>query len=227
MTDTEHSAALDKLIEYTKSNPMTLASGSPRRQELLAKMGLTFRVVKPMLDESAVKAVGPRALVKRLSLLKAREVQRRLTDIRANAEHGPGLIIAADTVVYLGGRVLGKPKDEAEARAMLRRLSGRTHQVYTGVTLLHGAYAQTLCARTAVRFNKLSARRIAKYVASGEPMDKAGAYGIQGDGRALVRSIRGSFENVMGLPVEALTSRLVEWINTQPPCGASRPIKDD
>jgi len=214
MTEAGRYAASDTLIEYMKSNPMTLASGSPRRQELLANMGLTFRVVKPMLDESAVKAIGPRALVKRLSRLKAREVQARQAEnapADTAGDMGCGLILAADTVVYLRGRILGKPSDTAQARAMLRRLSGRTHQVFTGVTLLDGAFERTFCVRTAVRFNKLTGRQIADYVATGEPMDKAGAYGIQGEGRALVARIRGSFENVMGLPVQALLSRLDEW----------------
>ena len=171
-----------------------LASASPRRRELLERVGITnFTVWAPNVDESVEPGLSPADMVEELSLRKA----------RAAAENfGPeDLIIAADTVVALDGTVLGKPRDKDGAFAMLSALSGREHRVYTGVTVLQGDRAVTQHERTAVTFRELSPAEIRGYIATGEPLDKAGAYGIQGVGALLVSGIRGDYSNVMGLPV--------------------------
>ena len=171
-----------------------LASNSPRRRELLGQMGIKdFKVSAPNVDESVEEGLSPVQVVEELSLRKARAAAKRA---------GPGdLIIAADTVVALDGAVLGKPRDEAGAFAMLSSLSGREHHVYTGVTVLRGERAVTEHEETAVTFRPLEEGEIWGYIATGEPMDKAGAYGIQGLGALLVSGIRGDSCNVVGLPV--------------------------
>lgn len=171
-----------------------LASQSPRRRELLERMGITgFQIVSPGVEEDMNQALPPAELVERLSAQKARAVLER---------EGPeGLVIAADTVVALDGAVLGKPADELDAFKMLTTLSGCRHQVYTGLTVLCGGAAITEHEATGVRFRELSAEEISAYISTGEPMDKAGAYGIQGYGALLVEGIFGDYYNVMGLPV--------------------------
>lgn len=173
---------------------LILASQSPRRRELLERMGLTgFRILAPDIDERMDRSLPPAQLVERISLEKA---------LAAQALAQPeDILIAADTVVALEGRVLGKPVDQAEAAQMLRALSGRRHQVYTGLTVLRGAARDTQHESTEVSFRPLASQEIACYVATGEPMDKAGAYGIQGYGALLVDGIWGDYYNVMGLPV--------------------------
>ena len=171
-----------------------LASNSPRRRELLERIGITdFTVAAPNVDESVEPGLSPADMVEELSLRKA----------RAAAENfGPeDLIIAADTVVALDGAVLGKPRDRDDAFAMLSALSGRENRVYTGITVLRGDKAVTQHEETAVTFRTLSPDEIRGYIATGEPLDKAGAYGIQGVGALLVSGIRGDYSNVMGLPV--------------------------
>ena len=171
-----------------------LASASPRRRELLERIGITgFTVAAPNVDESVHPGLSPADLVETLSLRKA----------RAAAENfGPDeLILAADTVVALDAAVLGKPRDEDDAFAMLSALSGREHRVCTGVTVLRNGRAVTEHEITDVAFRALSPDEIWGYIATGEPMDKAGAYGIQGVGALLVSGIRGDYSNVMGLPV--------------------------
>jgi len=177
-----------------------LASQSPRRRELLSQMGLTYRVEAADIDEHMDRALPPDALVEAISAEKAAAVAR--------IEGAGPLIIAADTVVVLDGAVLGKPRDEHDARAMLERLSGREHQVYTGFTVRQGKEILTRSERTDVRFRALSEAEIRAYAATGEPMDKAGAYGIQGLGALLVEGIRGDYFNVMGLPVCRLSLTL-------------------
>ena len=171
-----------------------LASASPRRRELLERIGITdFTVAAPNVDESVEPGLSPADMVETLSLRKA----------RAAAENfGPDdLIIAADTVVALDADVLGKPQDEDDAFSMLSALSGREHRVYTGVTVLQGDKIVTEHEETAVTFRELYPEEIRGYIAAGEPLDKAGAYGIQGVGALLVSGIRGDYSNVMGLPV--------------------------
>ena len=171
-----------------------LASQSPRRRELLERMGVgDFRIVTPDIDEQMDRELPPGELVGRISLEKALAVQ---------AQEGKGpIIIAADTVVALDGAVLGKPADELDAFKMLSTLSGCRHQVYTGLTVLQGEEQYTVSEETTVTFRELGAEEIDRYIATGEPMDKAGAYGIQGYGALLVEGIQGDYYNVMGLPV--------------------------
>lgn len=171
-----------------------LASQSPRRRELLERMGVRdFRIVTPDIDEHMDRDLPPQELVGRISLEKALAVQEQ--------EGNSAIIIAADTVVALDRAVLGKPADELEAFKMLSTLSGCRHQVYTGVTVLRGEERYTVSEETTVTFRELSAEEIDRYIATGEPMDKAGAYGIQGYGALLVEGIQGDYYNVMGLPV--------------------------
>ena len=173
---------------------IVLASRSPRRRQLLEQMGLRdFRIVCSDADETASPGLTPPALVEALSARKAAAVQ--------HAAAAGDLIIAADTVVALDGRVLGKPADGPDAFAMLSALSGRRHQVYTGLTVVCGAQRLTEHEVTAVTFRSLSSAEICAYIATGEPMDKAGAYGIQGYGALLIQGISGDYYNVMGLPV--------------------------
>ena len=180
-----------------------LASNSPRRRELLGQMGVRdFAVLAPNVDETVEDGLSPAQMVEELSLRKARAAAGR-----AGADD---LIIAADTVVALEGKVLGKPRDEEDAFAMLSALSGREHHVYTGVTLLRDGRAATGHELTAVRFRALEPQEIRGYIATGEPMDKAGAYGIQGVGALLVEGIRGDYCNVVGLPVFRLGRMLAQ-----------------
>lgn len=179
-----------------------LASNSPRRRELLAQIGIRdFQILSPDVDEAVESGLSPARMVEALSLRKARAAAGR-----AGAED---LILAADTVVALDGAVLGKPRDEAAAFAMLTSLSGREHQVYTGVTVALGDRVVTQHEQTAVAFRELQPDEILGYIATGEPMDKAGAYGVQGKGALLVERLDGDFFNVMGLPVLRL-SRMLE-----------------
>lgn len=180
---------------------MILASRSPRRRALLEQIGLKgFKVVSPDVDEHVEGNPSPAQLVEELSQRKARAV-------RAGADEND-IIIAADTVVVLDGAVLGKPEDEREAFAMLSALSGNSHRVYTGVTVIQGDHTVTEHEETRVTFRELEPEEISHYIATGEPMDKAGAYGIQGLGALLVSGIDGDYCNVMGLPVFRLGQML-------------------
>ena len=175
-----------------------LASQSPRRKELLGQMGLKgFKIIAPDVDETMEENLSPAQMVEELSLRKARAVADHVEDEEA-------LIIAADTVVVLDGGILGKPADEREAFGMLSALSGNRHRVYTGVTVLRGSRAITSHEETIVTFRELDPEEIMDYIATEEPMDKAGAYGIQGLGALLVSGIEGDYFNVMGLPVYRL-----------------------
>ena len=178
---------------------LILASASPRRRELLASLGLPFEVVPSDADETLEPLALPDA-VAALALRKARAVAAR----RA------GLIVAADTIVVIDGRALGKPAHRAEARAMLQTLRGRTHEVMTGVVVLDAASGrhatETVISR--VTMAAYSDATIDAYVAGGEPLDKAGAYAIQGAGGALVAGLKGSRSNVVGLPLETTAALL-------------------
>jgi septum formation protein len=184
---------------------LVLASRSPRRRELLASVGVQAEIRPADTDESVREGEGADGYVRRLAREKARAVP---------ASRGE-LVLAADTAVVLGTEILGKPRDEDDARRMLRALSGRTHVVATGVHGLAAAEGvareETLVVSTAVRLVTLSEERIAWYVGTGEPFDKAGAYAVQGAGGSLVRGIAGSVSNVVGLPLAetlALLGRL-------------------
>lgn len=191
---------------------MILASQSPRRIELMHEAGYDFRVIPADIDETPQVHEGPLELVARLSLDKAA--------FSASTSAYPGeLVVAADTIVAIDGEVLGKPEDEADAHRMLRELSGRTHQVATGVALIvaHATRVEpvSFVEVTDVTFFDLTDDEIDGYVKSGEPMDKAGAYGIQGvGGRMLVKKIDGDFYNVVGLPI-ARTVRAIARLETQ------------
>lgn len=181
-----------------------LASQSPRRRELLGQMGLKgFKITSPDVDEDMGENLHPSLVVEELSLRKARAV--------AAHAHEDDLIIAADTVVALEGTVLGKPADEGDAFTMLSALSGNRHYVYTGVTVLQGDKAVTQHEVTTVSFRDVEPQEIENYIATGEPMDKAGAYGIQGLGALLIDRIDGDYFNVMGLPIFRLGRILTEF----------------
>ncbi len=181
-----------------------LASGSPRRRQLLEQIGLRDFTVRPTdADESLPAGIHPGEAVERLSARKG---------MAARLQAGPeALILAADTVVALDGAILGKPGGREEAVSMLTALSGRTHQVYTGVTLIRGEEILTEHEVTAVTFRPLAAAEIDAYVQSGEPMDKAGAYGIQGLGALLAERLEGDYFNVMGLPLCRLGRMLARF----------------
>ena len=170
-----------------------LASGSPRRAELLARLGLEPAIRPADVDETPRDREEPAALVSRLAGAKA----------TAAATRGSGdeVVLAADTVVVLDGAALGKPRDRDHAAAMLRALSGRTHQVVTGVSVLRGEVAAATRVTTSVTFRKLTEAELAWYLATGEPDDKAGGYGLQGAGAVLVDRVDGSDTNVIGLPL--------------------------
>lgn len=187
-----------------------LASASPRRKELLEVMGLKFDIVVSNADESSVSADVPVGIyVQELALLKASATAKHLL------KRKKAVVISADTVVTLDGEILGKPSNEEEAERMLSRLSGRAHEVYTGYCVMRVSDGKTVCSsvRTTVMFKNLSKETIRRYIASGEPMDKAGAYGIQGLGSMLVKGIDGDYFNVVGLPVAALCDTLEEEFN--------------
>ncbi len=178
-----------------------LASSSPRRAELLKRLGVSFRVVPSLVEEAPLDAAEPRQLALRRAGAKAGKV----------AEQYPqSLVLAADTVVWLDGRVLGKPKSVPEAREMLQFLSGRQHLVFTGVALHVKASGlrQEDAVATRVQFRSLSQGEIGEYLATGEPLGKAGGYGIQGYGALLVARIEGCFYNVVGLPLARLGEML-------------------
>lgn len=183
--------------------PIFLASKSPRRREILTLMGVTFEVADSDADEN-ITASSPEALVEELSLRKAE---------LAAVPDGKAVIIGADTVVSYENSILGKPKDEEDAFRMLRLLSGRYSSVYTGVTIIVCDENRTCCTfhtRSEVLFDDLSDEEIREYIATGEPMDKAGAYGIQGRFGRHIRSLSGDYYNVMGLPMNDLYKKLKE-----------------
>jgi septum formation protein len=189
---------------YRNLENLILASASPRRREMLASMGLDFQVVPSGVDESLENENGdPSALVCRWAAAKAVHVARGLP---------AAWVLAADTVVALDGLVFGKPVDESDAFRMLSELSGKTHRVFSGMTLVHrgqGVHKERVVC-THVTFRKLSAEEIAAYVRTGEPFDKAGGYGIQGLGAFLAQSIAGSYTNVVGLPLGETLDWLLE-----------------
>ncbi len=192
------------MISDNKQNfRLILASGSPRRRELLSKMGYEFEIQVPDVDENV--SGKAKDIVAILSHRKAMAVAENNTS---------GIIIASDTLVSLNGEVLGKPADEADAFRMLKTLSGNTHEVFTGVTIIDAASAkcETRSIRTGVCFRELSDQEIRDYIAGGEPMDKAGAYGIQGGAGKFVEKLDGSYENVIGFPVDDVQDMLNQFI---------------
>ena len=182
------------------STALVLASASPRRRWLLAALGVPFSVLAVDIDERPHEGETPSVFAQRMAAEKARAVHAQ----RA------GWVLAADTIVELDGRIFGKPVDADDAAAMLQQLSGRTHVVRTAMTLLapSGATAEEASVTTEVRFRPLDAAAIRAYVATGEPLDKAGAYAIQGEGAHLVDRVHGSYTNVIGLPLEEVATWL-------------------
>lgn len=174
-----------------------LASGSPRRRELLALFGLPYRIEVPGVDETPRLGEDPVAYVRRLAEAKAEAVERRR----------PEIVIAADTTVVLDGEILGKPTSDDHAAQLLRRLAGRTHQVMTGVVVA-GRRLRTEVVTTAVRFAPMTEEDVTWYVATGEPAGKAGAYAIQGAGGMFVEAVEGSVSNVVGLPLHTVRAML-------------------
>lgn len=202
-----------------KHERIVLASASPRRRELLANAGYQFDIVVSDADETVPPGLAPEQAAQHTARAKALAV--------AQGVDGRALVIGADTMVVLDGRIFGKPHSEEQARSMLRELSGRAHEVITGVCLAAAPLEpnaaptradsgpcdslpaiETFAVTTLVQFRVLSEEEISAYVATGEPMDKAGAYGIQGKGGALVDHIEGDYDNVVGLPVAALCAQL-------------------
>jgi septum formation protein len=186
---------------WKRDDDLILASASPRRAELLKQVGVPFRQVVSGVDEDLHDPVDPEDHVRELSRRKAEDVARQMSS---------GIVLGADTVVVLDGEILGKPAGKGEAAQMLLKLSGRAHEVFTGLTLLDVApgFSVSDVERTEVSFRELSQEEIAAYVATGEPLDKAGAYGIQGKGALLVSGIKGCYYNVVGLPLAKLLELL-------------------
>ena len=188
-----------------------LASKSPRRAMLLSSIGMKFDIIDAEADESSVlkEGIEPGIYTQELALLKAAAAAKKLGP-KKNA-----IIISADTVVVLDGKILGKPTDEDDAFQTLSSLSGRTHEVYTGYCVMRPEDGFAVCksVRTEVMFKALDEDKIRRYIATGEPMDKAGSYGIQGQGAALVEKIDGDYFNVVGLPVSALADTMEKEFN--------------
>ena len=193
---------------------LILASGSERRRELLSWLGVPFTVVTSQVNEALVRSSNPQILVKRLAIAKARAVQRRITNhesrIKGLKEPVTCLVIGADTVVFIDGETIGKPKDEKDAVRILRKLSGEIHTVYTGITVVDALTKKSVSAveKTFVMFRKLSDEEINDYVVTGEPLDKGGGYAIQMGAKGFVADVRGSFTNVVGLPLVVLGTLL-------------------
>ena len=182
-----------------------LASASDRRKDILSQVWISYEVMTSSIDEDAIQADTPAALVEALSAAKAEDIAERLTK--------NFVIIGADTVIVKDNSILGKPSDEAEAAKMLQMLQGNRHEVYTGVTLISVSpegkgLIDTFHVRTIVDMIPMTAAQIDAYIKTGEPMDKAGAYGIQGRGAAYIQDIAGDYYNVVGLPISTVLARL-------------------
>lgn len=182
---------------------LILASSSPRRRRYLKELGFDFRAVVPDVDETVRRGESPRVYVRRIAHDKASTIAAR---------HPRAWVVAADTTVVVDGEIFGKPRDSAEARKMLRKLSGRAHRVLSGMALVHGeeAVARSAVSSTRVFIRELSDDEIRWYVGTGEPLDKAGAYGAQGKGGLIVARVEGSFSNVVGFPVETFYQLMKE-----------------
>jgi septum formation protein len=176
------------------SSPFILASASPRRKELLRSMGLKLKIIPAHVDETHINGESPQTHVRRLSIDKATVIAD---------QHPKALVLGADTIVVIDGLILGKPKNKSQARAMLERLSNRQHTVFTGFTIVSAGFgiSKTKVVRSAVRFKKISPEEMDWYVNCDEPYDKAGGYAVQGKGAYFIKAIRGSYTNVIGLPL--------------------------
>lgn len=195
---------MDAPLNQTKPPALILASASPRRSELLREMGIPFMVVRGQVPEVAPEHLSPVETAEINAYRKARATAKK---------HPDALVLGADTVVSLGTTLFGKPIDMADAEQMLAKLQGRTHQVITGVCLMHlrGHRQRLFAVSTAVTFRKLHIGQIRRYLSKIFPFDKAGSYAIQEEGDLIVKGVVGSFTNVVGLPVETLKSELEAW----------------
>lgn len=193
------------MTQKVQMRPVVLASASPRREQLLCEAGISFSVDAPPPEEEENGLDGLHTPVERVQ-------QRARAKAAWGAERHPdAVVLGADTVVILGEEEMGKPASSQEAGEMLARLSGRSHRVMTAFALARGREVCTFLVETEVRFRTLDDQAIERYVASGEPMDKAGAYAIQGAGGSLIKSVEGSYTNVVGLPLPEVLDALTEW----------------
>ena len=186
--------------------PIYLASKSPRRKKLLNQLNLEFKTITVHADESIKNSERPADIVRRLSLEKLKEAEKKIKR---------GIIITADTIVVLNGKILGKPSGPGNAERMLKLLSGKTHTVYTGFAIYNSENKKTVVdyEKTAVTFRTLNGKEVKDYVASGSPLDKAGSYGIQDDfGAVFVSKINGCYYNVVGLPLTKLYQSLIRMV---------------
>ncbi len=191
-----------------------LASASPRRRELLEQLGLDFNIVVAPIDESGIdKGMAPDLYTGVLSMYKAAAVAKVLREQGRTKE----IIIAADTIVYLDGKILGKPSDDNDAKKMLMELSGKEHEVYTGICVMRikDGYSVSRSVKTTVSFKGISEAEIDSYIKTGEPGDKAGAYAIQGKASAFIKGISGDYFNVVGLPLSELYDILKNEFNIE------------
>lgn len=189
---------------------LILASASPRRKELLEKLHIPFTIISSNVDETVSENLSPTEIVTTLAYRKAR---------LASVQFPNSYVIGSDTIVVCDDIVLGKPENRQEAQQMLEMLSGRTHSVYTGVSVVHGKTSESFYEKTDVEFWELSPTEIEQYLNSREPYDKAGAYGIQGLGALLVKSIIGDYYSVVGLPISRLYRLLIKMGLNSPPNG--------
>lgn len=181
------------MINISLSSSLILASASPRREELLRRAGLQFKILPARIDETYLAGETPRAHVRRLSRDKASAIA---------AKHPRALVLGADTIVVIDDLVLGKPRDKKQAREMLTRLSGRRHIVFTGFTIVHpSGTCKTRVVQSSVYFKAISREEMEWYINGNEPYDKAGGYAVQGRGASFIKAIRGSYTNVIGLPL--------------------------
>ncbi len=200
------------MSQFIQHRPLCLASSSPRRQELLKKYDLKFDIHSPEIKETPQRNEAAKSFVKRMAHEKALQVQRTCSKLAEDV-----IILAGDTIVYFDEKILGKPKSIHDARTMLTQLSGRTHQVFSGYSILDSSSGNQIIdlVCTEVRFIKIDADMLEWYLNSKEPFDKAGAYSIQGLGAILIESISGSYSNVVGFPIECIIPNLSAngWIS--------------
>ncbi|BBI32530.1 Maf family protein [Cohnella abietis] len=201
-------------VKQSSAPMLVLASSSPRRKELISLLGLPVQISPSHVSEDTPDDWSPLQIVEGLSLRKALAVKEEL----AHSFDPSSIIVGSDTIVVLNGKVMGKPRDDEDAEHMLQQLAGQIHEVYTGVSCIRISDEKTVTSHriTKVKMRNLSPEQISRYVATGEPLDKAGAYGIQEIGSLLVESIDGCYFNVVGLPVSLLAVQLEQFNITIP-----------